>query len=111
MVGTSIKTSCCHGNRQRTKHCEGRIHDTLGFHKHLPCFAHTLNLVATHTMDFYDATVLVTKIKTIVTFFKQSSIAAIELRKVSALKLIQCIDTRWNSILYVRTLHSVGGYR
>ncbi|CAL1672038.1 unnamed protein product [Lasius platythorax] len=74
---------------------------TLEFNKHLPCFAHTLNLVATHTMDFYDATVLVTKIKTIVTFFKQSSIAASELRKVSALKLIQCIDTRWNSIYYM----------
>ncbi|XP_011860347.1 PREDICTED: zinc finger BED domain-containing protein 4-like [Vollenhovia emeryi] len=77
------------------------VHDTLGSNKHLPCFAHTLNLVATHTMDFDDATVLVTKIKTIVTFFKQSSIAANELRKISALKLTQCVDTRWNSIYYM----------
>lgn len=48
------------------------VHDKLGFNKHLPCFAHTLNLVATHTMDFDDATVLLTKIKTIVTFFNLS---------------------------------------
>lgn len=50
-------------------------HDTLGFNKHLPCFAHTLNLVAIHTMDFGDATILVTKIKTIVTivFFMVNS--------------------------------------
>lgn len=77
------------------------VHDILGSNKHLPCFAHTLNLVAKHTMDFDDATILVTKIKTIVTFFKQSSIAANELRKVSSLKLIQCVDTRWNSTYYM----------
>lgn len=77
------------------------VHDTLGYSKHLPCFAHTLNLVATHSMDFDNATVLVTKIKTIVTFFKKSSIAANGLRKASTLKLIQCVDTRWNSTYYM----------
>lgn len=76
------------------------VNDTLGSNKHLLCFAHTLNLVATHTMDFDDSTVLMTKITTI-TFFKQSSIATSKLQKVSTLKLIQSIDTRWNSTYYM----------
>ncbi len=42
--------------------------------KHIPCFAHTLNLVAQN---------LITKFKDIVTWFKQSNKVSNELRKSS----------------------------
>lgn len=73
------------------------IADKFGSSKHLPCFAHTLNLVDTQTMDFPEANTLCSKVKAIVTFFKQSTIAADKLRSVSKLKLIQSVETRWNS--------------
>lgn len=41
------------------------------------------------------------KIKTLVTFFKQSVVAADELRKHNIKKLIQSVPTRWNSTYYM----------
>lgn len=37
------------------------------------------------------------KVKNIVTYFKHSVVAADELRALSNLKLIQSVETRWNS--------------
>lgn len=73
------------------------VRDTFGFARHIACFAHSINLVAVDTINFQDAISLCAKIKRIVSYFKHSTIAADELRKLTQLKLIQSIDTRWNS--------------
>lgn len=44
----------------------------FGKKKHIPCFAHTLNLVAQHVLLIPDLQAILSKIKSIVTFFKQS---------------------------------------
>lgn len=74
------------------------ITEAFGVEKHLPCFAHTLNLIPSNIIkeDNLINTVC-KKVKTIVTFFKHSVIAADELRAQSNLKLIQSVNTRWNS--------------
>nr|XP_037877017.1 E3 SUMO-protein ligase ZBED1-like [Bombyx mori] len=84
----------------------------FGRRKHIPCFAHTLNLVAEGTMICIEWRNIVSKVKSIVTWFKQSCIASDELRKATAaatessagaaeVKLIQSVDTRWNSTYYM----------
>jgi len=73
------------------------VKDIFGDARHIACFAHSINLVAEDTMNFPDAISLCAKIKKIVTYFKQSTIAADALRKLTQLKLIQSIATRWNS--------------
>lgn len=73
------------------------VRDTFGSARHIACFAHSINLVAEDTMNFQDAISLCAKIKRIVTYFKQSTIAVDALRRLTHLKLIQSIDTRWNS--------------
>ncbi|XP_028045636.1 zinc finger BED domain-containing protein 1-like [Monomorium pharaonis] len=71
--------------------------DTFGSTRHISCFAHSINLVADDTINFQNAISLCTKIKNIVTYFKQSTIITDALRKLTHLKLIQSIDTQWNS--------------
>lgn len=75
----------------------------FGKKKHIPCFAHTLNLVAEGTMACSEWQNIVSKIKSIVTWFKQSCIASDELRKATPAetKLIQSVPTRWNSTYYM----------
>ena len=77
------------------------VNDYFGNNRHRPCFAHTINLVASNTLDFQDAQTVIIKIKNIVKFFKQSNLASDALRKVSVLKLIQSVETRWNSTYYM----------
>ncbi|KAF2899429.1 hypothetical protein ILUMI_06747 [Ignelater luminosus] len=63
--------------------------------KHIPCFAHTLNLVAQNSMQqCTELQSLITKVKDIVTWFKQSNIASNELRKATQkeTKLIQELE-------------------
>ncbi|KAF2882058.1 hypothetical protein ILUMI_24106 [Ignelater luminosus] len=70
--------------------------------KHIPCFAHTLNLVAQNSMQqCTELRSLITKVKDIVTWFKQSNIASNELRKATQkeTKLIHEVPTRWNSMI------------
>lgn len=75
------------------------ITEAFGTEKHLPCFAHTLNLIPTNIIkDDIMVNEFCKKIKNIVTYFKHSVVAADELRPQSALKLIQNVETRWNSI-------------
>ncbi|CAK1599281.1 unnamed protein product [Parnassius mnemosyne] len=76
---------------------------TFGKKKHIPCLAHTLNLVAEGTMACTEWQKIVTKIKSIVTWFKQSCVASDELRKATSTetKLIQSVPTSWNSTYYM----------
>lgn len=56
----------------------------FGSKKHIPCFAHTLNLVAQNALDEKVNTNiqgLIKKVKQIVTWFKKSVVASDELRK------------------------------
>lgn len=70
------------------------IKNTFGRDKHLPCFAHTLNLVTQNALDKNkEVKNIINKIKTLVTFFKQSVSANDELNKLSALKLKQSVGT------------------
>ncbi|XP_071580650.1 E3 SUMO-protein ligase ZBED1-like [Temnothorax nylanderi] len=74
------------------------IQDAFGVEKYLACFAHSLNLVPGNIIKDDPIVIsLCKKIKTIVTYFKHSVPAADELRRKSTLKLIQNVDTRWNS--------------
>ena len=81
------------------------ITNYFGKEKHIPCFAHTLNLVAQNAMDnFHELSFLITKVKEIVKFFKHSVVGADELRKAqgaNAKKLLQSVATRWNSTYYL----------
>lgn len=71
--------------------------------KHLPCFAHTLNIVVQNALDdTQDVALVIDKVKKkIVTFFKQSVSASDELRKISNFKLKQSVSTRWNSVYFM----------
>jgi len=87
------------------------IINSFGLRKHLPCFAHTINLIVTDSIKA--STVLKTvidKVKAIVTFFKHSVNASDELRKLqvrngikegATLKLKQECETQWNSMYYM----------
>ncbi|XP_011702573.1 PREDICTED: zinc finger BED domain-containing protein 1-like, partial [Wasmannia auropunctata] len=87
------------------------ITDTFGKKKHLRCFAHTLSLVYPDAVKTIPSLVnLLAKVKSIVTLFKQSVVAADELRRLqflegktegTVLKLIQEVPTRWNSAFYM----------
>lgn len=78
------------------------VKKTFGKKKHLPCFAHTLNLVTQRPSNEHsDVQNIISKIKTIVTFFKHSVIASDELRKVCEFKLKQSVPTRWKSVYYM----------
>ncbi|XP_046735009.1 E3 SUMO-protein ligase ZBED1-like [Diprion similis] len=72
--------------------------------KHIPCFAHTLNLVAQNAVQqCTNLQNLITKLKEIVTWFKQSNVPSIELREATQkeTKLIQEVPTRWNSTYFM----------
>lgn len=70
--------------------------------QHIHCFAHVMNLVVQNSVDNSPSVIeIITKVKNIVTWFKQSVIANDELRKITNLKLLQEINTRWNSKYYM----------
>ncbi|XP_066589924.1 zinc finger BED domain-containing protein 4-like [Prorops nasuta] len=73
------------------------IKDAFGADKHLSCFAHSLHLVPSKILECDEIHLICKKIKSIVTYFKKSVTAMDSLRAVSNLKLIQSVDTRWNS--------------
>ena len=69
--------------------------------KQLPCFAHTINLIAQKVCESENPAKLISAVKEIVRFFKHSVGASDYLRKNSNLKLIQSVPTRWNSTFYM----------
>lgn len=73
------------------------VSDFFGKAKHLHCFAHLLNLVATQALAINGIELICMKVKNIITFFKHSVTAYDDLRKSTSLKLVQSVITRWNS--------------
>ncbi|XP_072380666.1 E3 SUMO-protein ligase ZBED1-like [Diabrotica undecimpunctata] len=70
--------------------------------QHIPCFAHTLNLIVKNAVTEISETV--DKVKSIVTYFKKSTVATSQLQvfqeqmDLPKLKLKQEVCTRWNSL-------------
>lgn len=78
---------------------------TLGF-KNMGCFAHTINLIVQSTLTLEED--LISKVKTIVTHFRKSTVANNALKTYQInngikepKKLIQDVQTRWNSTYYM----------
>ncbi|XP_017024330.1 E3 SUMO-protein ligase ZBED1-like isoform X1 [Drosophila kikkawai] len=81
----------------------------LGVNKHVPCFAHSINLVVDATIkEISSFSTIVDKIKRVVMHFKHSPAMMDQLRKAQTNEgtpegkiktLIQNVDTRWNSCL------------
>lgn len=75
--------------------------------RHLPCFAHCLNLTAQDAFSVESFCDILSKCKAIVTFFRSSTLATDTLRSIQRrtnspeLKLIQQVETRWNSAYYM----------
>ena len=76
--------------------------------RHIPCFAHSLNLVVQDSIKTTeDVQKLKEKIKTIVSFFQHSVKASDKLTQVQEQhkqppkKIIQDVETRWNSTYYM----------
>ncbi|XP_039279367.1 E3 SUMO-protein ligase ZBED1-like [Nilaparvata lugens] len=83
--------------------------------KHLPCFAHMLNLVVSDALKNNEVAVVIKKVKAIVNYFRSSTLASDKLRETQTslskkiLKLINDTPTRWNSTLFmIRRILEVG---
>ncbi|KAJ8909930.1 hypothetical protein NQ315_005649 [Exocentrus adspersus] len=90
---TAITTDNASNIVKATKLCNWR---------HIPCFAHTINLIVQSGIDCLKNNIL-SKVKAIVEYFKRSSSALNRLHemqeqmKLPNLKLKQDVPTRWNS--------------
>jgi len=78
--------------------------------KHLGCFAHTLNLVVQSALTLENE--LIDKVKTIVTYFRRSTVANNKLKIYQInngidkpKKLLQDVQTWWNSTYYVELFY------
>lgn len=76
--------------------------------KHYPCFAHTLNLVVKDSIKALPGLLDIQhRCSAIVTFFHHSTRAAERLKEIQEQqnfpehKLIQSVETRWNSVFYM----------
>ncbi len=98
-MGTKEQSLLCHHNAASMVNAAKLLQIP-----NLPCFAHTLNLVVKKALSItIDLTDIREQARKIVTFFKSSTPATekltaiqIQLRK-KPIKLIQEVDTRWNS--------------
>ncbi|XP_041673694.1 E3 SUMO-protein ligase ZBED1-like [Drosophila eugracilis] len=69
-------------------------------YKHLPCVAHTINLIVQDVLKLPDFDVILTKCKSVVGFFKRSQIASSKFKEAQGENphsLLQEMPTRWNS--------------
>ena len=78
---------------------------------HYPCFAHTLNLVMKDSFKAHpDLLEIQQKSSAIVVFFHHSTKAADKLKEIQVQqkftekKLIQAVETRWNSVFHMSSL-------
>ena len=76
--------------------------------KHLPCFAHTLNLIVQNAINSDEALVeLRRRCRNILIFFKKSVRASDKLKDIQkesgrdGKKFIQEVETKWNSTFYM----------
>lgn len=84
---------------------------TFGKSRHTPCFAHTINLVAaTHTVGQQNIKSIISKVREIVKWVKNSVINSDQLRKKQSeagipegkfQKLISDVPTQWNSVFFM----------
>ncbi|CAH1106559.1 unnamed protein product [Psylliodes chrysocephalus] len=88
------------------------VHDKFGKVKHVPCFAHTLNLLCENSIkNTQGLNDLIEKVRLIVVYFKRSVKATDLLRKIQRdagtpegkfkKKMILDVKTRWNSTYYM----------
>lgn len=86
------------------------VNKTFGKSRHTPCFAHTINLVTTHTVGQQYIKPIISKVKEIVKWVKNSVINSDQLRKKQAeagvpegkfKTLILDVATRWNSVFFM----------
>ncbi|XP_046868451.1 zinc finger BED domain-containing protein 4-like [Drosophila willistoni] len=73
--------------------------------KHLPCFAHTLNLVVQDALALENVQGILKSTKRIVSFFKSSATAYAKFKIAQGTEkphsLLQEVSTRWNSAYYM----------
>lgn len=91
-----------------TDNAQTMINAAVKLHiRHIPCFAHTLNLTVTDSFAVTCLDQILKKCKSIVTFFKMSTLASDKLRAIqrelnkAELRVIQEVPTRWNSAYHM----------
>lgn len=73
--------------------------------RHLPCMAHTVNIIVQKALE--EVSPLVEKTKSIVSYFKRSTTAKVKLdlyqkqNNKEPKMLVQSVATRWNSVYYM----------
>lgn len=93
-----VKIVVCDG----AANMEKAVKDSFGENRQLTCVAHKINLVG--SAHFNDDSVLseaYKKVKAIVSFVKKSVLASDALREKTDYRLIQSVETRWNSEYYM----------
>lgn len=82
----------------------------LGKTKHIPCFAHTLNLVAEAVITNHVMAPIVSKVREVVKWVKGSVIISDQIRNIqkdtgvqegNLKKFVLDVKTRWNSVFYM----------
>ena len=86
------------------------IHDTFGKNHHIPCFAHTLNLVCENVLNTLEVSDVIANCRDIVVWFRRSVKANDSLKNLQSsagisegkmLNLILDVKTSWNSTYYM----------
>lgn len=82
----------------------------VGEKKHLPCFAHTINLVVESALSSDPVKLIIGKVRDVVKYIKNSVVNSDKLRKIqvdkgvpegNVKKVILDVKTRWNSVYYM----------
>lgn len=73
----------------------------LGEEKTMHCLAHRVNIAVTDSLKVPEIAEILDEVKHIVTYVRQSSTTSDALKDLTDLKLIQHIEIRWNSTLFM----------